>query len=176
MPEEKSISSDVLSAVKLLMNENMSCESIDEMKESDSDSASVSTEGDGSVSITLTDNFLANVCWIKSVDLLHEMTESQHNFLGFRTSVSNVLWRFYKKEMEEKIQLKELHEKAMKQAETLVKTTLANETIIENAKRNEDDINEMLRDAEIHVNPLGTTLRRNHRFFLNIHFQIRLKL
>ena len=45
------------------------------------------------------------------------------NYLGFRTALSDIVWRFYKKQMQEKLALREIYEKRMKAIEVLVTKT-----------------------------------------------------
>ena len=54
------------------------------------------------------------------------------NYLGFRTALSDIVWRFYKKQMQEKLALREIYEKRMKAIEVLVTKTFTNETINKN--------------------------------------------
>ena len=79
------------------------------------------------ISIDLTEQFFSNLNWSLTVDSLHEMpSQNQHNYLGFRTACSDVIWRFYKKQVEERIQLRKLQESRMKVIEKAVTKTLSN--------------------------------------------------
>lgn len=45
---------------------------------------------------------------------------------------SDIVWRFYKRQAEERIKLRQLYEARMQVTEELVTNTLANETIVKN--------------------------------------------
>jgi hypothetical protein len=50
--------------------------------------------------------------------------------LGFRTAHSDVAWRFYKKQAQEKIQLRQIYEKRMKSIQILVEKLFAENGIL----------------------------------------------
>ncbi len=89
---------------------------------------------------------------------------------------SDVVWRYYKKQATERVQLKKIYETKMHEAEYLVKHTLANETIVANQQVSIDKIFEILRSRDLVGNPFGFTMGRNYRFFANLKVQMRRKL
>lgn len=86
------------------------------------------------------------------------------------------MWRFYKKQANERLKLRQLYEVRMQVSEQLVKKTLSNETILGNQQKNIDQIYEILRSRDLVGNPFGFTMQRNYRFFANLKFQLRRRL
>ena len=77
--------------------------------------------------------FFANVSWSAGVDYLSlRPLGQQKRFLGMQALCSDVVWRFYKRQAEERIKLRQLYEARMQVTEQLVTKTLANETIVAN--------------------------------------------
>ena len=128
--------------------------------------------------IDLTDgSFYTNLSWSNAVDYLNSKPMSfQKRFLGMQGASSDVVWRFYKKQATERVQLKKIYETKMHEAEQLVKHTLANETIVANQQVSIDKIFEILRSRDLVGNPFGFTMGRNYRFFANLKVQMRRKL
>jgi len=94
----------------------------------------------------------------------------QKRFLGMQALCSDIIWRFYKRQAEERIKLRKLYEARMQVTEELVTKTLANETIVANQQKSIDQIYEILRSRDLVGNPFGFTMGRNYRFFSNLKF------
>ena len=96
--------------------------------------------GQRELSIDLTDGtFFANLSWSIAIDYLNtKPLNQQKRFLGMQSGCSDVIWRFYKKQATERVQLRKIYETKMKDAEHLIKHTLANETIVANQQQSMD--------------------------------------
>lgn len=71
------------------------------------------------VSIDLTDGtFFANLSWSKGIDYLHARPlGDQKKFLGMQAAISDVVWRFYKRQAQERLQLRQIYETRMQGTE-----------------------------------------------------------
>jgi len=115
------------------------------------------------------------VSWRQAIDTLHSKTQN-HNCLGLRTARSDLIWRFYKKQVLEILMLRMLQEERMNKIEFAVHNTLSNETIMNNQTSCMDQIERILRSGDLKNNPLGMTVRRNFRFFCNVQYRMRLDM